>query len=124
MPEKNVLTLTEMMLLLLVWRVCSDVWKKAIADGSSAVIRAVFPGLPLILVNMISGTGLVVALFLAVLLFRNVNVGYSGVFRLMDEGEGEGVGGEGEGTGASGAVAGASAGASGAVAGASGGAGV
>eukprot|EP00873_Tetraselmis_striata_P033817 jgi/Tetstr1/454081/TSEL_041000.t1 len=85
-PPKNVLTLTEVVLLSIVWASTSYVWNVVLKDGLGFVFGLL--GLSPYLTNVLVGIFLLGMTFAMVFLFANVNIGYTGVFQLTDDAPG------------------------------------
>jgi uncharacterized membrane protein (DUF373 family) len=82
MPNKNVLILTEVAIVAIVWAACDSVWSKVITTGFGMAFTAVFPRAPKLLINAVLGAILIVVLYLAILLADNIDIGRTRVFEL------------------------------------------
>lgn len=84
MPAKSTITLSEIVLILLVWGACQNAWRSVIIEGLNAAAKASFPGAHRYYQNLAVGVVLLAVLFALVLLTRNVDVGRYKVFELTD----------------------------------------
>lgn len=84
MPEKNAITVTELVLLLIVWSACQTAWRVVVVEGLSQGVRAAAPGLGRLAQNAIVGAILLAAVYAFVLLAANVTVGRTKVWQLTD----------------------------------------
>lgn len=82
MPAKNVVTLSELVLISLVWNACQTVWRSVTIDGIAQAVSIVAPQLDRSYQNLIVGSVLMATLYATILLARNVNIGRIKVFEL------------------------------------------
>ena len=82
MPVKSAITLSEMVLLLLVWGACQSAWRFVVIGGLSAAAEWSFPGAPRYGRDALVAGVLLAVLYALVLLARNVNVGAFKAFEL------------------------------------------
>lgn len=87
-PRKSVFTLTEIVLLSIVWSSASFVWQSVIKQGLTFAFGKL--GLAKYPTDMLVAIALLAAVFAMVLLFKNVDIGRSSVFQLVDIRDGPG----------------------------------
>lgn len=80
--RKSVFTLTEIVLLSIVWSSTSFVWSNVIRQGLTFVYGNL--GTSKYATDILVGMTLLVLMFGMVLLFENVDIGKSSVFQLID----------------------------------------
>lgn len=80
--RKSVFTLTEIVLLSIVWSSTSFVWSNVIRQGLSFVYGKL--GMSKYATDIMVGMTLLAVVFGMVLLFENVDIGKSSVFQLVD----------------------------------------
>lgn len=83
MPEKKAITLSELILISLVWSATQTVWNNIIRESVGSVFEKL--GLGKYATNALTALFLLAAIMTMVLVFRNVNIGKSSVFMLTDD---------------------------------------
>lgn len=86
MPAKSSITLTELILLSLVWSATQFVWTNIIRESVTTMFAKF--GLGKYATNAMSALFLLAAIMLMVLTFKNVSLGKSSVFMLTDDAPG------------------------------------
>lgn len=81
-PKKSVFTLTEIVLLSILWSSASFVWQGVIKQGLTFAFGKL--GLTKYPTDILVAVTLLAIVFAMVLLFKNVDIGRSSVFQLVD----------------------------------------
>lgn len=81
-PKKNAFTLTEIVLLSIVWSSASFVWQNVLKQGLGNVYSHL--GLGQYATDILTALTLLACVYAMVLLFANVQLGRSSVFQLVD----------------------------------------
>lgn len=84
MPSKSVITLSELVLLLLVWGACQSVWRAVIVQGLTVAVQGAFPRLDQYRQTVVAASVLALVLYALVLFTRNIDIGRYKVFELVD----------------------------------------
>lgn len=84
MPTKSIVTLSELVLLLLVWAACQNAWKFVIIEGLNRAVQSSFPNIHRYYQTFVVGSMLIVVVYAIILLTKNVTIGRYKVFELDD----------------------------------------
>lgn len=82
MPQTNVITVSEMVLLSLVWSACNTAWRGVIIDGLSEGVAVTLPGATKYARSLVVGALLLGVVYAVVLLSASFNLGRFKVFEL------------------------------------------
>lgn len=84
MPQKNAITLTELVILSVVWAACQNAWRAVIIGGLNAAVSAALPRWDRLHQNAVTGSLLMAVLYALILAAENVTVGRYRVFEVTD----------------------------------------
>lgn len=82
MPEKSVITLTELIFLSTVWSACLNAWKPILSSAVTNAVDIIIPGLTRFRKEVIATFILFAALYALIFTFENVQVGKNNVWEL------------------------------------------